>query len=60
MPAFLTQSIGKMKLAVTEVHVTGGREGGLFVRLTYYMCKWRWGGLGLEISRWELSHIDGV
>ena len=44
MPAFLTQTIGKVKLAVTEVHVTGGREGGLFVRVTYYMCKWRWGG----------------
>ena len=50
-----------MKLAVTEVQMTGrrGGEGTCLSELPITRASGG-GGLGLEISRWELSHITGV
>jgi len=61
MLAFFIQATGKMKLAVTEVQMTGRRGGGgaclSELPITHASGG---GGLGLEISRWELSHSNGV
>ena len=61
MPAFLIQATGKMKLTVTEVQMTGrrGGEGACLSELPITRASGG-GGLGLEIPRWELSHINGV
>ena len=60
MLAFFIQATGKMKL-VTEVQMTGrrGGEGACLSELPITHASGG-GGLGLEISRWELSHSNGV